>query len=129
MSQSSIEENLLLCSSRCCFKISDQNTSTCVMSHDVFVATVVCTVEKPCLCFAARPAKLVVDRVMTAPCETAMLYPTTGGNIHAFTAVAPCAVLDVLAPPYSSTTGRHCTYYRNSPNVVLSSEILTHLSS
>ncbi len=64
---------------------------------------------------AARLAKLVVDHVLTAPCETAVLYPTTGGNIHAFTAVTPCALLDVLAPPYSPATGRHCTYYHNVP--------------
>lgn len=59
-----------------------------------------------------RVAKLVVDKILSAPCETAILYPSTGGNIHAFTAVTPCAVLDVLAPPYSASAGRHCTYYR-----------------
>ncbi|KAL3687918.1 hypothetical protein R1sor_014227 [Riccia sorocarpa] len=61
-----------------------------------------------------RPGRLVTNRVFTAPCETATLHPTSGGNIHAFTAVTPCAVLDVLAPPYSAVTGRHCTYYRES---------------
>ncbi|CAM6046865.1 unnamed protein product [Sphagnum compactum] len=65
-----------------------------------------------------RLAKLVVDHVLTAPCETAVLYPTTGGNIHAFTALTPCALLDVLAPPYSPATGRHCTYYHNVPRAV-----------
>ncbi|KAG6556310.1 hypothetical protein Mapa_002252 [Marchantia paleacea] len=69
------------------------------------------------LTYQARSAKLVVNRVLTAPCETATLHPTSGGNIHAFTALTPCAVLDVLAPPYSAVTGRHCTYYREAHSV------------
>lgn len=59
-----------------------------------------------------RVAKLVVDQITSAPSEAAVLHPTSGGNIHAFTAVTPCAVLDVLAPPYSAALGRNCTYYR-----------------
>jgi len=35
-----------------------------------------------------------------------------GGNIHSFTALSPCAVLDVLTPPYAPNCGRDCTYYR-----------------
>eukprot|EP00850_Spirogloea_muscicola_P010041 SM000058S18471 [mRNA] locus=s58:62132:64034:- [translate_table: standard] len=62
-----------------------------------------------------RLAELVVDEVLTAPCPTKVLYPSSGGNIHAFTALAPCAVLDVLIPPYSPTNGRHCTYYKSVP--------------
>mmetsp|Transcript_45533 Transcript_45533/g.91161 ORF Transcript_45533/g.91161 Transcript_45533/m.91161 type:complete len:109 (-) Transcript_45533:91-417(-) len=34
------------------------------------------------------------------------------GNIHQFTAVTPCCVLDVLAPPYDFGGGRPCTYYQ-----------------
>uniref|UniRef100_A0A7I4E332 cysteine dioxygenase n=1 Tax=Physcomitrium patens TaxID=3218 RepID=A0A7I4E332_PHYPA len=69
----------------------------------------------------ARQAKLVIDHVLgtepngTEPQQTSateVLYPTSGGNIHAFTALTSCAVLDVLAPPYAPATGRHCTYYR-----------------
>lgn len=61
-----------------------------------------------------RLAKINVDSDFTAPC-TSILYPETGGNMHCFTAVTACAVLDVLGPPYSDPDGRHCTYYLDSP--------------
>eukprot|EP00878_Enallax_costatus_P014583 GHUV01015254.1.p1 GENE.GHUV01015254.1~~GHUV01015254.1.p1 ORF type:complete len:288 (+),score=73.46 GHUV01015254.1:838-1701(+) len=56
-----------------------------------------------------RAARLVTDRVLTAPADTMVLFPRSGGNIHAFTAISPCAILDVLTPPYGN---RNCTYYR-----------------
>ncbi|KAJ4979155.1 hypothetical protein NE237_009935 [Protea cynaroides] len=62
-----------------------------------------------------RLARLKANSVFTAPCHTSVLYPTSGGNIHAFTAVTPCAVLDVLGPPLSKEDGRECTYYRDLP--------------
>ncbi|XP_048140424.1 LOW QUALITY PROTEIN: plant cysteine oxidase 2-like [Rhodamnia argentea] len=62
-----------------------------------------------------RMAKVKVNSEFTAPCETSMLYPANGGNMHCFTAVTACAVLDVLGPPYSDPEGRHCTYYRDLP--------------
>ncbi|XP_058105813.1 plant cysteine oxidase 2-like [Magnolia sinica] len=62
-----------------------------------------------------RLARLEMDQVFTAPCNASILYPSAGGNIHAFTAVTPCAVLDVFGPPYSKDDGRDCTYYRDLP--------------
>ncbi|XP_027333912.1 plant cysteine oxidase 4-like [Abrus precatorius] len=53
----------------------------------------------------------VVDEVMKAPHEPSILFPRSGGNIHSFTALTPCAILDVLSPPYSEEFGRPSTYY------------------
>jgi len=62
-----------------------------------------------------RLAKVVVDDVFRAPCDTSVLYPTTGGNMHRFTAISPCAILDILGPPYSIEEDRDCTYYTDIP--------------
>ncbi|XP_010435972.1 PREDICTED: plant cysteine oxidase 2-like [Camelina sativa] len=62
-----------------------------------------------------RLAKVKVDLDFTAPCDTSILYPADGGNMHCFTAKTACAVLDVLGPPYSDPAGRHCTYYFDLP--------------
>lgn len=67
------------------------------------------------LSLAVRLAKLAVDKVLTAPVGTSILYPKSGGNLHCFTAITPCAVLDVLAPPYQEASGRKCTYYHDYP--------------
>ncbi|KAG6742861.1 plant cysteine oxidase 2 [Populus alba] len=63
----------------------------------------------------ARLAKVKVNSNFTAPCNTSILYPTDGGNMHCFTAVTACAVLDVLGPPYSDSDGRHCQFYFDFP--------------
>ncbi|XWS44270.1 hypothetical protein CRYUN_Cryun15aG0030300 [Craigia yunnanensis] len=72
-----------------------------------------------------RLAKVKVDSDLTAPCNTSILYPADGGNMHCFTAVTACAVLDVLGPPYSDPEGRHCTYYFDYPFTKLSVDGVT----
>ncbi|GBF92614.1 hypothetical protein Rsub_05228 [Raphidocelis subcapitata] len=62
----------------------------------------------------ARAARLVSDCVLSAPTPTSVLFPADGGNIHAFTALSECAILDVLTPPYAPAAGRDCTYYREA---------------
>lgn len=70
--------------------------------------------------FPVRLAKLAVDEVLTVPCETSVIYPQSGGNLHCFTAVTPCAVLDILSPPYREAAGRKCTYYHDYPYLTFS---------
>ncbi|KAG5392549.1 hypothetical protein IGI04_022512 [Brassica rapa subsp. trilocularis] len=76
-------------------------------------------VEPPCIVTQdksqARLAKLVTDKVITPQSELPVLYPKTGGNLHCFTALTPCAVLDILTPPYNESAGRSCSYYMDYP--------------
>ncbi|KAF7019395.1 hypothetical protein CFC21_032571 [Triticum aestivum] len=80
-----------------------------VKSYDWVEPTVVASNRQ------VRLAKLHADDVLTAPCPTTVLYPQSGGNLHSFTSVASCAVLDVLAPPYAEDAGRICTYFNDYP--------------
>lgn len=57
----------------------------------------------------------VIDGVMESPSEPTVLFPRSGGNIHTFTAVTPCAIMDVLTPPYSDELGRPSTYFLDYP--------------
>ncbi|CAD6332613.1 unnamed protein product [Miscanthus lutarioriparius] len=63
----------------------------------------------------ARLARVNTDAVLDASSETVVLYPENGGNLHCFTALTPCAVLDVMGPPYNRDEGRDCVYYSESP--------------
>ncbi|KAI3822657.1 hypothetical protein L1987_10252 [Smallanthus sonchifolius] len=67
-------------------------------------------------------ACLKADTIFTAPCDTSVLYPTSGGNIHAFTAITPCAILDVVGPPYSKEDGRDCSYYKDVSHAISPNE-------
>ncbi|GJN15907.1 hypothetical protein PR202_gb02853 [Eleusine coracana subsp. coracana] len=58
---------------------------------------------------------VAADEVLRAPREASVLFPRSGGNMHAFTAVTPCAILDVLTPPYSEDQGRPSTYFNDIP--------------
>lgn len=49
-----------------------------------------------------REARAVLDASRTAADEPVVLFPRAGGNIHEFTAVTDCAVLDLMSPPYST---------------------------
>ena len=58
---------------------------------------------------------VAVDELREAPCRASVLFPRSGGNIHTLTAVTPCALLDVLAPPYAEDLGRPSTYFSDVP--------------
>ena len=50
------------------------------------------------------------ETTLTAETPTVGLEPDRG-NIHAFEARTPVAVLDVLIPPYNEASGRDCHYF------------------
>jgi hypothetical protein len=71
-----------------------------------------------------REARRVLNRVFSALDEPAVLFPSSGGNIHQFTAVTDCAVLDLLSPPYSTDEGERVWTQGNMPHKFKLSEPL-----
>ncbi|KAG2500971.1 hypothetical protein HYH03_000793 [Edaphochlamys debaryana] len=59
----------------------------------------------------SAPARMVCDTLVEPCTPPLVLFPASGGNLHEFTAETPCAVLDLLTPPYEPPE-RNCTYYR-----------------
>ena len=53
-------------------------------------------------CSLPRAARVVLDHTLRAEDPPAVLFPRAGGNIHEFTALTDCAVLDLMSPPYST---------------------------
>ncbi|CAM9917132.1 unnamed protein product [Ectocarpus sp. 6 AP-2014] len=60
--------------------------------------------------FAQRRQQQEGGRV-TAATPSFLLTPSEG-NVHSFRAPTACAVFDVLIPPYDSSRGRKCSYFR-----------------
>ena len=58
-----------------------------------------------------RLARLVMDHQIEVGDPHLTLYPSSGGNIHCFTAVSSAGLLDVLTPPYAIGRGRNCHYF------------------
>jgi len=59
----------------------------------------------------ALVCRKVRDDVVDATMAPSALF-SKSLNIHRFSAVSSCAILDVLGPPYSSSEGREIAYYR-----------------
>ena len=58
-----------------------------------------------------RVARLHARGTVQAPTKPMVVSPTAD-NVHEFTALAPAALFDVIAPPYDDACGRSCRYYR-----------------
>lgn len=107
------------------------NTTLCFRLHDSKMRKLIffCLISNAVRDSKTRLAKLKVDSTFTAPCNASILYPEDGGNMHRFTAITACAVLDVLGPPYCNPEGRHCTYFLEFPLDKLSSGQLSILTN
>lgn len=62
--------------------------------------------HQPAAVAADELAEVALDTNLSSGSAPAALFPTDGGNIHQLTAITPCAVLDLLAPPYNPSGGR-----------------------
>ena len=58
-------------------------------------------------------ARKVKDDIMSEESDPFALFSKIS-NIHRFSAVSSCAILDVLGPPYDSSKGREIAYYRET---------------
>jgi len=70
-------------------------------------------------------ARVVTACTLDGPAVTSVLLPQAG-NIHSLKAVTDCAVLDVLAPPYSPRHGRCCQYYSLASDMTQSKTNISH---
>jgi len=94
---------------KCALPILPSSPAIAHWSRSSFVAPLGLTRRRAAAGGLARV--VAADEVRRAPCEASVLFPRSGGNLHAFTAVTPCAILDVLTPPYSEERGRPSTYF------------------
>ena len=98
---------------KCALPILPSSPAIAHWSRSSFVAPLGLTRRRAAAGGLARV--VAADEVRRAPCEASVLFPRSGGNLHAFTAVTPCAILDVLTPPYSEERGRPSTYFSDVP--------------
>ncbi len=102
--------------------------------HMVMMVIVVCTQNSHsninmvnAFAFLARLAKIIANTTITPETPAHITYPDHGGNVHSFEAEEPCALFDIITPPYPpnallimeltliivtyNETDRQCTYY------------------
>ncbi|CAN6282058.1 unnamed protein product [Urochloa humidicola] len=92
--------------------------STHVVSYD-WVHPRVCTTAAAGSVPEAMLAQKVLDNEFTAASGAWVLFPDAGGNLHRIVTGedGPCALLDVITPPYSPTseTQQRFAFYKDIP--------------